>query len=52
MVRAWVMEGDPSDPTLENHKSPPEFLTNDEVYALTGVEIFKVKIERKWKTLK
>lgn len=43
MVRAWFMDDDvESDQRLEHHRSPPEFVDLQTLYAISGVEYFKV----------
>lgn len=42
MVRAWYMDTEPTDQRLEHHRSPPEFVSLDDLYRITGVEYFKV----------
>lgn len=42
MGKAWYMDEDTSDQRLEHHKNPPEFISLDELYKKTGVEIFVV----------
>jgi 1,2-dihydroxy-3-keto-5-methylthiopentene dioxygenase len=43
MVRAWFMDDDfESDQRLEHHRNPPEFVDLEKLFALTGVEYFKV----------
>lgn len=42
MVRAWYMDDESTDQRLEHHKSPPEFLSLEDLYKRTGVEYFKV----------
>ncbi|XP_044258841.1 1,2-dihydroxy-3-keto-5-methylthiopentene dioxygenase-like [Tribolium madens] len=44
MVRAWYMDADPSDQRTPHLKNPPEFLTLDELYKVSGVEYFKLNI--------
>ncbi|KAF5289438.1 hypothetical protein FQR65_LT11811 [Abscondita terminalis] len=44
MVRAWYMDSDPNDQRLEHHRNPPEFLTIDEVFRLSGVEYFSLDV--------
>lgn len=42
MVRVWYMSNDIIDQRLENHLEPPNFITTDELYNLTGVEFFQL----------
>lgn len=53
MVRAWYMDDDPSDQRNEHHKNPPHFVTLEELFDVSRVEYFKVKIwfkENLWLT--
>lgn len=42
MVRAWYMDNDKSDQRLEHHRNPPEFLSLEQLFALSGVEHFQI----------
>lgn len=42
MVRAWYMDDEPTDQRLEHQRNPPQFLTLEELFKITGVEYFKV----------
>ncbi|XP_015111492.1 1,2-dihydroxy-3-keto-5-methylthiopentene dioxygenase, partial [Diachasma alloeum] len=48
MVRAWYMDDSGEDQRLEHHKMPPEFLTLQQLYDITGVEHFEVDYENYW----
>ncbi|BES96630.1 Hypothetical protein NTJ_09442 [Nesidiocoris tenuis] len=43
MVQAWYMDSSTEDQRLEHHKDPPEFLSLEKLYKLTGVEYFDFK---------
>ncbi|KAL0850804.1 hypothetical protein ABMA28_006731 [Loxostege sticticalis] len=45
MGKAWYMDEDTSDQRLEHHKNPPEFISLDELYKKTGVEIFVLNVD-------
>nr|CAI5863662.1 unnamed protein product [Callosobruchus analis] len=40
MVRAWFVDEDPKDPRAEHHRIPPKFVSLEELYRTTGVDIF------------
>ncbi|EFN63310.1 1,2-dihydroxy-3-keto-5-methylthiopentene dioxygenase [Camponotus floridanus] len=42
MVRAWYMDSNDADQRLEHHRQPPEFVSLDHLFAVTGVEYFKI----------
>lgn len=42
MVRAWYMNDDLSDQRTEHHKNPPEYISIDDLFKISGVEYFKV----------
>ncbi|CAH2009541.1 unnamed protein product [Acanthoscelides obtectus] len=42
MVRAWFIDEDPKDPRAEHHRTPPKFVSLEELYRTTGVEYFQV----------
>lgn len=41
-MRAWYMDSSEADQRLEHHREPPKFVSPDELFALTGVEYFKM----------
>ncbi|XP_011304660.1 1,2-dihydroxy-3-keto-5-methylthiopentene dioxygenase [Fopius arisanus] len=45
MVQAWYMDDSEDDQRLEHHKTPPQFLTLQQLYRITGVEYFEVEHE-------
>lgn len=44
MVKAWYMDNEETDQRLEHHRHPPEFLSLDELFRITGVEYFEVSL--------
>ncbi|KAJ8877426.1 hypothetical protein PR048_021880 [Dryococelus australis] len=43
MVQTWFMDSSEEDQRLEHHRSsPPQYLTLDELFKLTGVEYFEL----------
>lgn len=52
MVKAWYMDDETSDQRLEHHRTPPEYLSLEELYKKTGVEYFNVSsVQRFYMTL-
>ncbi|XP_046384389.1 1,2-dihydroxy-3-keto-5-methylthiopentene dioxygenase isoform X1 [Ischnura elegans] len=45
MVSAWLMDNDSGDQRLEHHRSPPVFVSLDDLSKTAGVEYFKVNLE-------
>lgn len=45
MVRAWYMDNSDADQRLEHHRQPPEFVSLDNLFAITGVEHFKINLD-------
>ncbi|XP_017782582.1 PREDICTED: 1,2-dihydroxy-3-keto-5-methylthiopentene dioxygenase [Nicrophorus vespilloides] len=45
MVRAWYMDEDTSNPQLEHHLDPAEYVPIEDVFELSGVEYFKLNLE-------
>lgn len=43
MVRAWYMDNSNIDQRLEHHKQPPEYISIENLFKITGVEYFQVK---------
>lgn len=43
MVRAWYMDNSDIDQRLEHHKQPPECISIENLFKITGVEYFQVK---------
>lgn len=43
MVRAWYMDNSDVDQRLEHHKQPPECISIENLFKITGVEYFQVK---------
>lgn len=43
MVRAWYMDDSDIDQRLEHRKESSELLSMADLYAISGVEYFKVK---------
>lgn len=43
MVRAWYMDNSDVDQRLEHHKQPPECISTENLFKITGVEYFQVK---------
>lgn len=43
MVRAWYMDNSDVDQRLEHHKQPPEYISIENLFKITGVEYFQVK---------
>lgn len=44
MVLVWLMDDDrEKDQRLEHHRSPPQFITVEELYKTSGVEYFQVR---------
>lgn len=46
MVRAWYMDSNDADQRLEHHKQPPEYISSEDLFKKTGVEYFKVKLQK------
>lgn len=42
MVRAWYMDEEVAFPRKEHHRIPPQFVTLEELYKISGVEYFQV----------
>lgn len=42
MVSAWYMDNSDTDQRLEHHKTPPEYISLEDLFKKTGVEYFKV----------
>lgn len=42
MVRAWYMDNSDIDQRLEHHKQPPECISIENLFKITGVEYFQV----------
>ncbi|CAL7937777.1 unnamed protein product [Xylocopa violacea] len=42
MVCAWYMDNSDTDQRLEHHKTPPEYISLEDLFKKTGVEYFKV----------
>ncbi|XP_011642918.1 1,2-dihydroxy-3-keto-5-methylthiopentene dioxygenase [Pogonomyrmex barbatus] len=42
MVRVWYMDNSDTDQRLEHLRQPPEFLSLDNLFIMTGVEYFKI----------
>lgn len=42
MVRSWYMDPSAKNRKLENHRNPPQFISMEELFKLTGVEYYKV----------
>ncbi|XP_028156580.1 1,2-dihydroxy-3-keto-5-methylthiopentene dioxygenase-like [Ostrinia furnacalis] len=45
MNKAWYMDDETSDQRLQHHRNPPEFISLDELYKKTGVEIFVLNVD-------
>ncbi|XP_069967571.1 acireductone dioxygenase isoform X3 [Bactrocera oleae] len=45
MVKVWYMDNEENDPRLEHHKSPPEYLSLENLHEETGVEHFAINAE-------
>ncbi|XP_063244787.1 acireductone dioxygenase-like [Bacillus rossius redtenbacheri] len=45
MVQAWFMDSSKQDQRLEHHRTPPKYLTLDELFKKSGVEYFKLDPE-------
>lgn len=44
MVQAWYMDNCDGDRKLDHHRSPPQYISNEELHELTGIEYFKVSL--------
>ncbi|XP_069967572.1 acireductone dioxygenase isoform X4 [Bactrocera oleae] len=42
MVKVWYMDNEENDQRLEHHKSPPEYLSLENLHEETGVEHFAI----------
>uniref|UniRef100_V9IH77 1,2-dihydroxy-3-keto-5-methylthiopentene dioxygenase n=1 Tax=Apis cerana TaxID=7461 RepID=V9IH77_APICE len=42
MVRAWYMDNSDVDQRLEHHKQPPECISIENLFKITGVEYFQI----------
>ncbi|XP_063232491.1 acireductone dioxygenase-like [Bacillus rossius redtenbacheri] len=51
MVRAWFMDSSDEDQRLEHHRDPPQLVSLDQLFKLSGVEYFKLDPENYQKDL-
>ncbi|XP_065157870.1 acireductone dioxygenase [Atheta coriaria] len=42
MVKAWFMDNNPENPCTEHHKTPPEYVSLDDLFESTAVEYFYI----------
>ncbi|XP_030748930.1 1,2-dihydroxy-3-keto-5-methylthiopentene dioxygenase [Sitophilus oryzae] len=45
MVQAWYMNNESYDKREEHHKSPPEYVSLDDLFEISGVEYYKINID-------
>uniref|UniRef100_A0A0C9PSL3 Acireductone dioxygenase n=3 Tax=Endopterygota TaxID=33392 RepID=A0A0C9PSL3_9HYME len=45
MVKVWYMDNKENDQRLEHHKSPPEYLSLEDLHQKTGVEHFTINAD-------